>query len=70
MSNPRFYLIYFVPEELIWLIDTAYSMGLYILLDIVHSHAYKNILDRLNIFDSSDHCYFHEGGKGNHDLWN
>ncbi|KAF0484232.1 1,4-alpha-glucan-branching enzyme GBE1 [Gigaspora margarita] len=44
MSNPRFYLIYFVPEELMRLIDTV---GLYILLDIVHSHACKNMLDGL-----------------------
>ncbi|KAF0500581.1 1,4-alpha-glucan-branching enzyme [Gigaspora margarita] len=54
--------------ELMRLIDTAHGMG-YILLDIVHSHACKNVLDRLNIFDGSDHCYFHKGGKGNHNLW-
>ncbi|KAF0470273.1 glycogen branching enzyme [Gigaspora margarita] len=65
----KFYLTYFVPKELMRLIDTAHGMGLYILLDIVHSHACKNVSGGLNMFDSSDHCYFHEGGKGNHDLW-
>ncbi|RIB24050.1 CBM Family 48/Glycoside Hydrolase Family 13 protein [Gigaspora rosea] len=60
---------YGTPEELMRLIDTAHGMGLYILLDIVHSHACKNVLDGLNMFDGSDHCYFHEGGKGRHDLW-
>jgi len=23
----------------------------------------------LNLFDGSDHLYFHEGGKGRHELW-
>ena len=44
-------------------------MGLTVLLDIVHSHACKNVLDGLNEFDGTDHLYFHEGGKGRHDLW-
>ncbi|CAG8482615.1 12846_t:CDS:10 [Dentiscutata heterogama] len=60
---------YGTPEELMRLIDTAHGMGLYVLLDVVHSHACKNVLDGLNMFDGSDHCYFHEGGKGRHDLW-
>lgn len=33
------------PEDLKSLIDTAHSMGLTVLLDMVHSHASKNILD-------------------------
>ncbi len=24
---------------------------------------------RLNMFDGTDHCYFHEGARGRHDLW-
>ncbi|CAG8650351.1 15874_t:CDS:10 [Funneliformis caledonium] len=60
---------YGTPEALMRLIDTAHGMGLYVLLDIVHSHACKNVLDGLNMFDGSDHCYFHAGGKGRHDLW-
>ncbi|KAF8812235.1 glycoside hydrolase family 13 protein [Phlegmacium glaucopus] len=57
------------PEELKELIDTAHGMGITVLLDIVHSHACKNVLDGLNEFDGTDHQYFHEGGKGRHDLW-
>ncbi|KAJ3741505.1 glycoside hydrolase family 13 protein [Lentinula detonsa] len=57
------------PEELKELIDTAHGMGLTVLLDIVHSHACKNVLDGLNEFDGTDHLYFHEGGKGRHELW-
>ncbi|KAH8698364.1 putative glycogen branching enzyme GbeA [Talaromyces proteolyticus] len=57
------------PEDLKELIDTAHSMGIVVLLDVVHSHASKNVLDGLNMFDGSDHLYFHAGGKGQHELW-
>ncbi|KAF8204716.1 glycoside hydrolase family 13 protein [Pholiota molesta] len=57
------------PEELKELIDTAHGMGITVLLDIVHSHACKNVLDGINEFDGTDHLYFHEGGKGRHELW-
>ncbi|KDN51339.1 glycoside hydrolase family 13 protein [Tilletiaria anomala UBC 951] len=60
---------YGTPDELKELIDTAHGMGITVLLDIVHSHACKNVLDGLNMFDGTDHLYFHEGGKGRHDLW-
>lgn len=60
---------YGTPEELKELIDTAHGLGLVVLLDVVHSHACKNVDDGLNLFDGSDHCYFHEGGKGRHELW-
>ncbi|KAJ2971086.1 hypothetical protein NQ176_g7866 [Zarea fungicola] len=57
------------PEDLKELIDTAHGMGIVVLLDVVHSHASKNVLDGLNNFDGTDHQYFHGGGKGNHDQW-
>ncbi|KAF9021483.1 glycoside hydrolase [Hymenopellis radicata] len=57
------------PEDLKELIDTAHGMGITVLLDIVHSHACKNVLDGINEFDGTDHLYFHEGGKGRHELW-
>lgn len=60
---------YGTPEELKELIDTAHGLGLTVLLDIVHSHACKNVLDGLNEFDGTDHLYFHEGAKGRHELW-
>ncbi|KAG8961275.1 alpha-1,4-glucan branching enzyme [Tulasnella sp. 419] len=60
---------YGTPEDLKELIDTAHGMGITVLLDVVHSHACKNVLDGLNLFDGTDHQYFHEGGKGRHDLW-
>lgn len=60
---------YGTPEDLKELIDTAHGMGITVLLDIVHSHASKNVLDGLNMFDGSDHLYFHGGAKGRHELW-
>ncbi|CAG8573050.1 1876_t:CDS:10 [Diversispora eburnea] len=60
---------YGTPEQLKRLIDTAHGMGISILLDIVHSHACKNVLDGLNLFDGTDYCFFHEGEKGRHELW-
>ncbi|CAN7940896.1 unnamed protein product [Ixodes hexagonus] len=60
---------YGTPEELKALVDTAHGMGLYVLLDIVHSHASKNVLDGLNHFDGTDACYFHDGARGQHPLW-
>lgn len=51
------------------LIDTAHGMGLTVLLDVVHSHASKNVEDGLNMFDGTDACYFHGGAKGTHELW-
>ncbi|KAL9059153.1 MAG: hypothetical protein Q9162_001371 [Coniocarpon cinnabarinum] len=60
---------YGVPDDLKELIDTAHSMGIVVLLDVVHSHASKNVLDGLNEFDGSDHQYFHGGPRGFHELW-
>ena len=60
---------YGTPEELKELIDTAHKLNLVVLLDIVHSHAAKNTLDGLNMFDGTDCCFFHSGARGNHNLW-
>ncbi|KJK83366.1 1,4-alpha-glucan-branching enzyme [Metarhizium anisopliae BRIP 53293] len=57
------------PEDLKELVDTAHGMGISVLLDVVHSHASKNVLDGINEFDGTDHQYFHGGGKGRHDQW-
>lgn len=57
------------PEDLKHLIDTAHGLGIAVLLDIVHSHAVKNLAEGLNDFDGSGHQYFHSGALGEHPQW-
>jgi 1,4-alpha-glucan branching enzyme len=57
------------PEDLKYLIDTAHGLGLAVLLDVVHSHAVKNIAEGLNDFDGSGNQYFHAGPRGDHPAW-
>lgn len=60
---------YGTPEELKELVDTAHAHGISVLLDVVHSHASKNVVDGLNMFDGTTSCFFHDGSRGNHDIW-
>ena len=57
------------PDELKYLIDEAHRLGLFVLMDIVHSHASKNTNDGINMFDGTDAMYFHGGGRGYHWMW-
>ncbi|KAH9415220.1 1,4-alpha-glucan branching enzyme [Dermatophagoides pteronyssinus] len=60
---------YGTPDDLKYLIDIAHKNNIYVLLDVVHSHASKNVLDGLNQFDGTNSCFFHGNDRGNHDLW-
>ena len=51
------------------LVDEAHKNGIAVLLDVVHSHAVKNIGEGLNYFDGSDTQYFHAGARGHHPAW-
>lgn len=57
------------PEDLKFLVNKAHSMGIAVVMDIVHSHSVKNFAEGLNEFDGTDYQYFHGGGKGYHELW-
>ncbi len=57
------------PENLKKLIDTAHSMGIAVLLDVVHSHASKNTREGLGEFDGTPWQFFHAGNRGNHSAW-
>ena len=57
------------PEELKELIDTAHSMGIAVIMDIVHSHAVKNEMEGLGRFDGSYTQYFQEGDRREHPAW-
>lgn len=60
---------YGTPEGLKALIDEAHRLGIAVYLDLVHSHASKNVLDGLNQFDGTNGCFFHDNARGYHDLW-
>ncbi len=57
------------PEELKQLIDEAHSMGITIIMDIVHSHSVSNSAEGLAEFDGTKYLYFHEGARGDHPAW-
>ena len=57
------------PEDLKYLINTAHSMGIRVLLDVVHSHAVKNTAEGINMFDGTTWQFFHDGPKGDHPAW-
>ncbi|KRX26342.1 1,4-alpha-glucan-branching enzyme [Trichinella nelsoni] len=68
-------LIYFeisrygTPCDLKFLVDKAHELGIFVLLDIVHSHASKNTADGLNQWDGTNGCYFHDNYRGYHTVW-
>lgn len=57
------------PDDLKYLIDTAHGMGIRVLMDIVQSHAVKNIAEGINEFDGTDRQFFHTGKRGTHSAW-
>ena len=60
---------YGTSEELKSLINTAHSMGIAVLLDVVHSHTVKNTAEGICEFDGTDFQYCHTGAKGDHPAW-
>lgn len=57
------------PDDLRYLVNKAHEMGIAVIMDIVHSHAVKNVAEGLNMFDGTQTQYFHEGGRGFHEQW-
>ncbi len=55
--------------ELKELVNTAHSMGITVLLDLVHSHAIKNTNEGICEFDGTVYQFFHEGERGDHSAW-
>ena len=58
------------PEDLKELIDTAHSLDIAVIMDLVHSHAVKNEVEGLSKLDGSYTLYFHDGARGEHPAWN
>ncbi|MDR1069850.1 MAG: 1,4-alpha-glucan-branching enzyme, partial [Gracilibacteraceae bacterium] len=57
------------PEDLKNLINTAHSMGIAVLLDLVHSHAATNEIEGPARFDGTVWQFFHKGAAGIHPQW-
>ena len=57
------------PEELKALVRKAHTMGLAVIMDLVHSHYVKNINEGLNELDGTDHLYSPAGKAGDHPYW-
>lgn len=57
------------PNELKQLVDAAHGMGLQVIMDLVHSHAVKNEVEGISCYDGSLYQFFHDGGRGRHDVW-
>jgi len=57
------------PDDLKYLIKKAHEQDIAVIMDIVHSHAAKNTMEGLNLFDGSENQYFHAGERGDHPYW-
>lgn len=57
------------PDELKELIDTAHSMGLLVIMDLVHSHAVRNEVEGIARYDGTYSQFFHTGERMIHPLW-
>jgi 1,4-alpha-glucan branching enzyme len=57
------------PEELKALIDEAHSMGIAVIMDLIHSHAVKNEVEGLGRYDGTQYQFFHDGDRGLHPAW-
>jgi 1,4-alpha-glucan branching enzyme len=57
------------PEDLKELVDKAHLSGIRVIMDLVHSHAVKNVNEGLGLFDGSPGQYFHANERRNHRAW-
>ena len=57
------------PEELKSLVRKAHSMGIAVIMDLVHAHYVKNLNEGINELDGSQHLYSKEGNAGYQQYW-
>ena len=57
------------PDDFKYLVDTAHRLNLRVIIDLVHSHAVKNVEEGLAEIDGSRTTYFHSGSRGEHEAW-
>ena len=57
------------PDELKQLIDDAHGMGIIVIMDLVHSHAVKNVNEGIAEYDGTGWQFFHAGARREHVAW-
>ncbi len=57
------------PDDLKLLIGEAHKSGIEVIMDIVHSHAVKNILEGPGLFDGTPGMLFHTDHRREHPAW-
>lgn len=57
------------PQELKHLIDEAHRNNVAVVMDLIHSHSVKNVVEGLSKFDGTEYQYFHSGDRGYHEAW-
>ena len=57
------------PCDLKKLIDEAHGMGIAVIMDLVHSHAVKNVNEGIAEQDGTGWQYFHSGSRREHLAW-
>ena len=57
------------PDDLKRLIDDAHERGIAVIMDIVHSHAVKNVAEGLGLLDGDPNLYFYPGERREHPAW-
>ncbi|MFA6929206.1 MAG: alpha amylase C-terminal domain-containing protein [Lentisphaeria bacterium] len=61
--------LYGTPEEFKALIDQAHGLGLRVIMDLVHSHSVRNVLEGLSELCGCRSQFFHAGERGEHPAW-
>ena len=57
------------PDDFKFLVDSAHKLGLRVIIDLIHSHAVKNVEEGLAEIDGCRTTYFHAGSRGEHAGW-
>ncbi len=57
------------PDAFKKLVDEAHKNGIMVIIDLVHSHSVKNVLEGLGLFDGTPYQYFHDGPRREHQAW-